>query len=390
MSTRRIHSAVFGLDNLPYGAVRAAVGRPGWWSGSATTRLPLAPLRARGGLPDGTLAGPVLNPLLALGRPTPGRRSARRAARGGSQDGRRELDPARRGRAAAADRDRRLRRLLLVARARHATSGASSGPTPSRCCRTGGTCPSATTAAPAPSWCRARRSAARRASCPPDGRADVRPEPSGSTSSSSSASSPARQRPRIPTATPAPDHVFGFVLVNDWSARDIQRWEYVPLGPFLGKSFATSISPWIVPLEALEPLPRPARRRRIREPLPYLRTDGRLGARHRARGRAERRRSSRARTRAGCTGRSRSSSPTRPSTAPRPPRRPLRLRHDLRRRAGHQGSLIELTWGGRDPLTLADGSERHVPGGRRHGRAPRPRRRRLARRGRRHDPAGLR
>ena len=48
------------------------------------------------------------------------------------------------------------------------------------------------------------------------------------------------------------EHVFGVCLVNDWSARDIQAWEYVPLGPFLGKSFATSISPWIVPLSALE------------------------------------------------------------------------------------------------------------------------------------------
>jgi fumarylacetoacetase len=47
------------------------------------------------------------------------------------------------------------------------------------------------------------------------------------------------------------DHVFGVVLVNDWSARDIQAWEYVPLGPFLGKSFATSISPWVIPLDAL-------------------------------------------------------------------------------------------------------------------------------------------
>jgi fumarylacetoacetase len=51
----------------------------------------------------------------------------------------------------------------------------------------------------------------------------------------------------------AADHIFGFVILNDWSARDIQRWEYVPLGPFLGKSFGTSISPWIVTLEALEP-----------------------------------------------------------------------------------------------------------------------------------------
>jgi len=49
------------------------------------------------------------------------------------------------------------------------------------------------------------------------------------------------------------DHVFGVVLVNDWSARDIQAWEYRPLGPFLGKSFLTSLSPWVVPLDALEP-----------------------------------------------------------------------------------------------------------------------------------------
>ena len=51
----------------------------------------------------------------------------------------------------------------------------------------------------------------------------------------------------------AAEHIFGLVLVNDWSARDIQAWEYQPLGPFLGKSFATTISPWIVTLEALEP-----------------------------------------------------------------------------------------------------------------------------------------
>ncbi len=56
---------------------------------------------------------------------------------------------------------------------------------------------------------------------------------------------------RVATADLA-DHVFGAVLVNDWSARDIQAWEYVPLGPFLGKSFATSVSPWVVPLAALQ------------------------------------------------------------------------------------------------------------------------------------------
>ncbi|WP_214416241.1 fumarylacetoacetase [Sphaerisporangium fuscum] len=66
------------------------------------------------------------------------------------------------------------------------------------------------------------------------------------------------------------EHVFGVTLVNDWSARDIQAWEYVPLGPFLGKSFATSISPWITPLEALEHARVPGREQDP-EPLDYLR-----------------------------------------------------------------------------------------------------------------------
>jgi fumarylacetoacetase len=81
--------------------------------------------------------------------------------------------------------------------------------------------------------------------------------------------------------TPVPasrfrDHVFGVVLVNDWSARDIQGWEYQPLGPFLGKSFATSIGAWVTPLALLEsrlveaPVQAPP-------PLPYLRVDGEWG-----------------------------------------------------------------------------------------------------------------
>jgi fumarylacetoacetase len=78
---------------------------------------------------------------------------------------------------------------------------------------------------------------------------------------------------RLGSAIPVDDvaeHLFGAVLVNDWSARDIQAWEYVPLGPHLGKSFATSVSPWVVPLLALEaahvPLPE-----QDPPPLPYLR-----------------------------------------------------------------------------------------------------------------------
>jgi fumarylacetoacetase len=70
--------------------------------------------------------------------------------------------------------------------------------------------------------------------------------------------------------------IFGFVLVNDWSARDIQRWEYQPLGPFLAKTFATSISPWVVPLDALVPfrVPSPAQEP---APLPYLQVPGDWG-----------------------------------------------------------------------------------------------------------------
>src|SRR5262249_57560618 len=70
----------------------------------------------------------------------------------------------------------------------------------------------------------------------------------------------------------AASHIAGFCLLNDWSARDIQAWEYQPLGPFLGKSFFTSISPWVVTPEALAPfrtaqVPRPAG---DPAPLPYL------------------------------------------------------------------------------------------------------------------------
>ena len=77
---------------------------------------------------------------------------------------------------------------------------------------------------------------------------------------------------RISTAE-AKDYIFGFVIFNDWSARDIQRWEYVPLGPFLAKNFASTISPWIVTLEALEefheqgPVQSP-------DVLPYLKYEG--------------------------------------------------------------------------------------------------------------------
>jgi fumarylacetoacetase len=83
--------------------------------------------------------------------------------------------------------------------------------------------------------------------------------------------------PGNPLGTPVPiaraeEHLFGLCLLNDWSARDIQAWEYQPLGPFLAKSFATTISPWVVTFEALEPFRVPALVRPEGDPapLPYL------------------------------------------------------------------------------------------------------------------------
>jgi fumarylacetoacetase len=74
-------------------------------------------------------------------------------------------------------------------------------------------------------------------------------------------------------AAEAKDYIFGFVLFNDWSARDLQKWEYQPLGPFLGKNFASSMSPWVVTLDALAPLRTQGP---VQEPpvLPYLQTSG--------------------------------------------------------------------------------------------------------------------
>ena len=146
------------------------------------------------------------------------------------------------------------------------TSAGCSGPTPSRCCRTGATCRSATTAAPGTvvvSGTPVRRPQGQ--AKPPDAdapafgpsrRLDIELELGFVVGT------PSRLGEPVPTGAFA-DHVFGVVLVNDWSARDIQAWEYVPLGPFLGKSFATSISAWVTPLALLETAAS-RRRRRIR------------------------------------------------------------------------------------------------------------------------------
>jgi fumarylacetoacetase len=158
------------------------------------------------------------------------------------------------------------------------------------------------------------------------------------------------------SADNALDHVFGAVLVNDWSARDIQAWEYQPLGPFLGKSFATTISAWVTPIDVLESH-RVAGQAQDPEPLPYLRAEptaydidlevelngeivSRTSARHlywSVEQQVAHLTVNGASLRTGdllATGTISGSE------------------------RGSYGSLIELSWNGTEPLRLADGSER--------------------------------
>ena len=170
--------------------------------------------------------------------------------------------------------------------------------------------------------------------------------------------------PAAPISTAAAaDVIFGFVLVNDWSAREIQLWESRPLGPFLGKSFATSISPWIVPLQAVERLrvpgvaqsPPPLEHLRVAEPwaldvdLELAIAPGESGvetiiSRMNSRGlywnaaqQVAHATSGAARVRAGDLYAS--------GTISGPDR-------------GSLGCLLELSWGGRDPIALDDGGQR--------------------------------
>jgi fumarylacetoacetase len=160
----------------------------------------------------------------------------------------------------------------------------------------------------------------------------------------------------------AEDYIFGMVLLNDWSARDIQKWEYVPLGPFLAKNFASSISPWIVTMDALEPF-RTKGPKQDPTPLPYLQQKGKYAfdiqlevsikpenapatvvsesnfkymywtmsqqlAHH---------------TSNGCRVNSGDMMGSGTISGPTP---------------SSYGSMLELTWGGKNPVQLADGSER--------------------------------
>jgi fumarylacetoacetase len=158
-------------------------------------------------------------------------------------------------------------------------------------------------------------------------------------------------------ARDAAEHIFGVVLVNDWSARDVQAWEYVPLGPFLGKSFATSVSAWVVPWAALDPA-RTAPPPRDVPLLPHLADTDDAGLDLTLEVRLN--------------GHLISRPPFRTTywTAPQQlahltsngaPTRPGDLFASGTVSGPHPdelGSLLELTWGGRDPLVLPDGSRR--------------------------------
>ena len=260
--------SLFGLDNLPYGmfAVGGAAPRAGVRVADSVIDLAAA-------LRDEVFAAPALNPFMAEG---PARWAAARAritelVTVGRGAVRRDL-PGAGGRAAAAVRGRRLRRLLRL-RAPRANLG--------RLFRPG--------AEPLmPNWKHLPVGYHGRAgTVVVSGTNIIRP--------SGQRKGPGDQAPVFgpsvrldieaelgfvvgvgsPHGTPVPtsafaEHVFGAVLVNDWSARDLQAWEYVPLGPHLGKSFATSVSPWVIPLAALRaarvPLPG-----QDPVPLPYLR-----------------------------------------------------------------------------------------------------------------------
>ena len=153
------------------------------------------------------------------------------------------------------------------------------------------------------------------------------------------------------------EHVFGVVLVNDWSARDIQGWEYVPLGPFLGKSFATSISAWVTPLALLQDR-RVASPAQDPEPLRYLRHDDDWGFDIPLQVELNRTVVSR--------GNARGLYWTMPQQLAHATSNGASIRTgDLMASGtisgperGSGGSLIELTWNGKEPLSLDDGSER--------------------------------
>jgi fumarylacetoacetase len=358
--------AGFGLENLPFGVV----ARPGEPDQPAVRfgddALLLAPLDAAGllgDLPPGVLSGPVLNPFLALGRPAWSQVRARVTELLGTGDERAVLVPldelevrlplaigdyvdfyssiehaTNLGRMFRPEAEPLLPnwRHLPVGYHGRAGSVVVSG-TPVR--RPSGQLPPPEPGA-APRF-------------GPSERLDIELELGFVTGPGNALGTPI-------AAGEARDRIFGFVLVNDWSARDIQRWEYQPLGPFLGKSFATSISPWIVPLEALEPYRVPAPPQDP-EPLPYLHVDGdwaldlALEVALVPEGSSEETVVSRTNARGLYWSAPQQLAHATVNGANVRPGDLYASGTISGSEPGSYGSLIELTWGGRDPIALPDG-----------------------------------
>lgn len=252
----------FDLDNLPYGVVAPAGGRPrpAVRIGDRALDLQVAAIAGLLDVPSGTFAGETLNPLLALGRPAwSGLRLRLQDLLGDDANADRvgpllhRLDrvrtvlPVRIGDYvdfyASIEHATNLGRLFrpggepLLDNWRHLPVGYHGR---------AGTVVVSGTPVTRPSGQRAPEEQGGRPSFGPERRLDIELELGAVVGTGSEHGTPL-------SIADAAEHLFGIVLLNDWSARELQRWEYQPLGPFLGKSFATSVSPWVVTLDALEP-----------------------------------------------------------------------------------------------------------------------------------------
>ena len=271
----RSAGSLFDVDNLPYGVFSRAGEEPRVGVRIGDLVLDLAPVAAAEMLDvHHVFEERSLNALMAEGRRV--RESVRTWITGLLTDpdrarpGRAEPGAARRDHAAPADRGRRLRRLLRLRAPRHQRRP----DLPPR--RRGAAAELEAPAGRLPRPRRHRRPLGHRRSCGRPGSAEATRAPAFGPSTRLDIEAELGFVVGSPSELGTPvsygafaDHVFGVVGLNDWSARDIQAWEYVPLGPFLGKSFATSISQWVTPIEALDAawvdLPG-----QDPEPLPYL------------------------------------------------------------------------------------------------------------------------
>ena len=165
------------------------------------------------------------------------------------------------------------------------------------------------------------------------------------------------------TTAEAEDYIFGLVLFNDWSARDIQKWEYVPLGPFLGKNFGSSISPWIVTLEALNHLRVPGPQQDP-EVLDYLKYDGEshydvpLEVEIIPEGAASGQVVCRSNFRTHVLEHAPATGPPHSQRLQPSSRRHDGERHNQRSEKGSFGSMLEISWRGTEPVAMPDGTER--------------------------------